>query len=31
MLDDPNHTKASLSRLEAFRREHGYPRIPRVP
>lgn len=31
MLDDPAHTKESLSRLEAFRREHGYPRIPRVP
>lgn len=31
MLDDPVHTRESLRRLEAFRREHGYPRIPRVP
>lgn len=31
MLDDPAHTKEALSRLDAFRREHGYPRMPRVP
>ncbi|MBO2521193.1 MAG: MurR/RpiR family transcriptional regulator [Clostridia bacterium] len=31
MLDDPGRTKESLAALERFRREHGYPRIPRVP
>lgn len=30
MLDDPAHTRDCLSHLEAFRREHGYPRIPRI-
>lgn len=31
ILDDPQWAKESLATLDAFRREYGYPRIPRLP